>query len=74
MKRYVICYSRWGLELEGNTREELINAYLGSIGGPQNAFNHFMNHLSFAEDTSKVIESENKNDDSSRDDCETSAD
>ena len=61
--RYTLCYSRWGLELEGSTKEELINAYLRSIGGPQNAFNHFMKHLYFIEDTSKVIE---VNDDSNR--------
>lgn len=60
--RYTLCYSRWGLELEGSTKEELINAYLRSIGGPQNAFNHFMKHLCFTEDTSKVIEVDDNSD------------
>ena len=55
MKRFVICYSRWGLELGGKTKEELIDAYLKSVGGLQNAVDHFIKHMTFIEDTSKVV-------------------
>ena len=45
-----------------------------SIGGPQVAFDHFMRHLTFAEDTSKVIKSKELDDNTNRNSSKETAD
>lgn len=59
--KYIVAFKHYGLDLnvkENATDSELCEAYLEALGGPQNAYNHFMRHLIFIEDTIKDIDVE----------------
>lgn len=52
--KVILGYTRYGVEIdvkENASRDDMINAYLGTYGGPQEALNHFLKHVSFIEDT-----------------------
>ena len=64
--KVIIRYSRLGVELnvpEGASKDEMIQTYLRTYGGPENVLNHFLRHASFIEDTTPdaVIIEEPKN-------------
>lgn len=57
--KYIIGYSKYGLDLNvgsNPSKDELIRAFIEAMGGPQNAFDHFLRHVSFIEDTIKDAE------------------
>ena len=62
MPRYTIGFSQLGVELEGNTGQELLDAYLRFMNGPQNAFNYFLRNLQIIKDDyiKDVDDKENK--------------
>lgn len=60
--KYYLGYSRYGLELQGKTREELIQSYINVMGGAQNALTHFLNNLIILEDNIKDAKVINNND------------
>lgn len=39
-------------DLPKGNKEDLINALLGALGGPENTLNYLLNHLHFLEDNS----------------------
>lgn len=52
--KVIIRYSRLGVELnvpEGASKDEMIQTYLRTYGGPENVLNHFLRYASFVEDT-----------------------
>lgn len=64
--KVIIRYSRLGVELdvsEGASKDEMIQTYLRTHGGPENVLNHFLRYASFVEDTTSdaVIIEEPKN-------------
>ena len=64
--KVIIRYSRFGVELdvsEGASKDEMIQAYLRTYGGPEDVFDHFLRHASFIEDTTSdaIIIEEPKN-------------
>ena len=65
--KVIIRYSRLGVELdvsEGASKDEMIQTYLRTYGGPECILNHFLRHVSFIEDTISdatiIEESKNK--------------
>ena len=65
--KVIIRYSRLGVELdvsEGASKDEMIQTYLRTYGGPEGIFNQFLKHVSFIEDTipdaTIIEESKNK--------------
>ena len=45
--KVIIRYSRLGVELdvsEGASKDEMIQTYLRTYGGPENVLNHFLRH------------------------------
>ena len=64
--KVIVRYSRLGVELDvskGASKDEMIQTYLRTYGGPENVLNHFLRHASFIEDTTPdaVIIEEPKN-------------
>ena len=64
--KVILKYSRYGVEInaqKGASQDEMVQAYLRAYGGPENAFNHFLRHVSFIEDTisDAIIIEESKN-------------
>ena len=64
--KVIIQYSRLGVELdvsEEASKDEMIQTYLRTYGGPENVLNHFLRHASFVEDTTSdaIIIEEPKN-------------
>lgn len=64
--KVIIRYSRFGVELdvsEGASKDEMIQTYLRTYGGPENVLNHFLRHASFVEDTTSdaIVIEEPKN-------------
>lgn len=54
--KYIVGFTQYGLDLDvpaNSTKDDLINAYLRTLGGPQNAFNYILRYASFVEDTIK---------------------
>ena len=52
--KVIIGYSRYGVEIDvpnGASKNEMIQAYLRTYGGPEDVFDHFLKHTSFIEDT-----------------------
>lgn len=52
--KVILGYSRYGVEINvpnGASKDEMIQAYLRTYGGPEGVFNHFLRHVSFIEDT-----------------------
>ena len=52
--KVILGYSRYGVEIDvpnGASKDEMIQAYLRTYGGPEDVFNHFLRHASFIEDT-----------------------
>ena len=52
--KVILGYSRYGVEINvpnGASKDEMIQAYLRTYGGPEDVFNHFLRHVSFIEDT-----------------------
>ena len=50
----IIRYSRLGVELnvpEVASKDEMIQTYLRTYGGPENVLSHFLRYASFIEDT-----------------------
>lgn len=56
--KYFIGFSQYGIEFPDGlkTKDEMINAYIEIMGGPQAAFNRFLNHVHFFEDNIKDAE------------------
>lgn len=56
--KYFIGFSQYGIDLPDGlkTKDEMINAYVESMGGSQTAFDHFLNHMHFFEDNIKEAE------------------
>lgn len=48
--KYYLGYSRYGLELQGKTREELIQSYINVMGGAENVLTHFLNNMLILKD------------------------
>lgn len=64
--KVIIRYSRLGVELdvsEGASKDEMIQTYLRTYGGPENVLNHFLRYASFVEDATSdaIIIEEPKN-------------
>ena len=64
--KVILGYSRYGVEINvpnGASKDEMIQAYLRTYGGPEDVFNHFLRHVSFIEDTisDAIIIDESKN-------------
>lgn len=62
--KYFIGFSQYGVELPNGlkTKDEMINAYVQSMGGAQLAFDHFLKHLHFFEDNikeAKIVKEKN---------------
>ena len=52
--KVIVGYSRYGIEIDVSkeaSKDEMAQAYLRTCGGPEGAFNHFLSHVSFIEDT-----------------------
>ena len=52
--KVILGYSRYGVEIDvpnGASKDEMIQAYLRTYGGPEDIFDHFLRHVSFIEDT-----------------------
>ena len=52
--KVIIGYSRYGVEIDvpnGASKNEMIQAYLRTYGGPEDIFDHFLKYASFIEDT-----------------------
>ncbi len=52
--KVILGYSRYGVEIDvpnGASKDEMIQAYLRTYGGPEDIFDHFLRHASFIEDT-----------------------
>ena len=52
--KVIVGYSRYGIEIDVSkeaSKDEMTQAYLRACGGPEDAFNHFLRHVSFIEDT-----------------------
>lgn len=52
--KYIVGYTKYGLDLNvgpNPSKDELLTAYIQAMGGPQNAFDHFLRYASFIEDT-----------------------
>ena len=52
--KVIVGYSRYGIEIDVSkeaSNDEMAQAYLRACGGPEDAFNHFLRHVSFIEDT-----------------------
>ena len=52
--KVILGYSRYGVEIDvpnGASKEEMIQAYLRTYGGPEDVFDHFLRYASFMEDT-----------------------
>ena len=52
--KVILGYSRYGVEIDvpnGASKDEMIQAYLRTYGGPEDVFDHFLRHASFIEDT-----------------------
>ena len=52
--KVILGYSRYGVEINvpnGASKNEMIQAYLRTYGGPEDVFNHFLRNVSFIEDT-----------------------
>ena len=65
--KVILGYSRYGVEIDvpnGASKDEMIQAYLRTYGGPEDVFDHFLRHVSFIEDTISdatiIEESKNK--------------
>lgn len=65
--KVILGYSRYGVEIDvpnGASKDEMIQAYLRTYGGPEDVFDHFLRHASFIEDTipdaTIIEESKNK--------------
>ena len=65
--KVILGYSRYGVEIDvpkGTSKNEMIQAYLRTYGGPEGILNHFLRHVSFIEDTISdatiIKESKNK--------------
>ena len=65
--KVILGYSRYGVEIDvpnGASKNEMIQAYLRTYGGPEGVLNHFLRHVSFIEDTISdatiIEESKNK--------------
>lgn len=65
--KVIVGYSRYGIEIDVSkeaSKDEITQAYLRACGGPEGAFNHFLMHVSFIEDTipdaTIIEESKNK--------------
>ena len=63
----ILGYSRYGIEInvpKEAPRDEMIQAYLRTYGGPEGVLNHFLRNISFIEDTISdatiIEESKNK--------------
>lgn len=62
----ILGYSRYGIEIDvpkEASKDEMIQAYLRTYGGPEGVLDHFLRHVSFIEDTisDAVIIEEPKN-------------
>ena len=62
----ILEYSRYGIEIDvpkEASKDERIQAYLRTYGGPEGVLDHFLRHVSFIEDTipNAVIIEEPKN-------------
>ena len=62
----ILGYFRYGIEIDipkEASKDEMAQAYLRTCGGPEGAFNHFLSHVSFIEDTipDAIIIEESKN-------------
>ena len=52
--KVILGYSRYGVEIDVSkeaSKEEMMQTYLKTYGGPEGVFNHFLRHVSFIEDT-----------------------
>ena len=52
--KIILGYSRYGVEIDipkEASKDEMIQAYLRTYGGPEGVLNHFLRHVSFIEDT-----------------------
>lgn len=52
--KVILGYSRYGVEInvpKGASKNEMIQAYLRTYGGPEGVFDHFLKYVSFIEDT-----------------------
>ena len=52
--KVILGYSRYGVEIDvpsGASKDEMIQAYLRTYGGPEGVLDHFLIHASFIEDT-----------------------
>lgn len=49
MKKYRLEYSRYDVDLEGSSKEELIRSYFRLMNGPENVLNHFLKHVRIIE-------------------------
>ena len=65
--KVILGYSRYGVEIDVSkeaSKDEMIQAYLRTYGGPEGVLNHFLRHVSFIEDTISdatiIEESKNK--------------
>lgn len=65
--KIILGYSRYGVEIDipkEASKDEMIQAYLRTYGGPEGVLNHFLRHVSFIEDTISdatiIEESKNK--------------
>ena len=65
--KVILGYSRYGVEIDvpnGASKDEMIQAYLRTYGGPEGIFDHFLKYVSFIEDTipdaTIIEESKNK--------------
>lgn len=49
MKEYIVGFTQYGVNLDGKTNDELLNAFLRFHGGPQGAFDYIIKSLQFVE-------------------------
>ena len=52
--KVILGYSRYGVEIDvpkEASKEEMMQTYLKTYGGPEGVFNHFLKYVSFIEDT-----------------------
>ena len=52
--KVILGYSRYGVEIDVSkeaSKEEMMQTYLKTYGGPEGIFDHFLRHVSFIEDT-----------------------
>ena len=52
--KVILGYSRYGVEIDVSkeaSKEEMMQTYLKTYGGPEGVFNHFLRHVSFIEYT-----------------------